>query len=74
MGTSTDAVTGLLVPPADAAGLAAALRRLAQDPALRTTLGAAARQHVVTHLDRRVCTRQTAALFEVPAPLSPQRA
>ena len=70
----TDAVTGLLVPPADAGGLADALRRLAQDPALRTTLGAAARQHVVTHLDRRVCTRQTAALFEVSAPSAHPRA
>ena len=70
----TDAVTGLLVPPADAGALAAALRRLAQDPALRATLGAAARQHVVTHLDRRVCARQTAALFEVSAPSAHPRA
>lgn len=64
----TDALTGLLVAPADVDALAAALRRLARDPTLRAALGAAARGHVATHLDRRVCAQQTAALFEVPTP------
>lgn len=36
-----DGETGLLVPPGDAAALAAALRRLADDPALRKRLAAA---------------------------------
>ena len=38
--------TGLVVEPGDAAGLAAALRRLHDDPALRGRLGAAARDAV----------------------------
>jgi len=34
-----DGITGLVVPPADPAALAGALRRLTQDPALRARLG-----------------------------------
>lgn len=45
--------TGLLVPPGDAAALAAALTRLRDDAALRQRLGAAARQEVL----RRFTTR-----------------
>jgi glycosyltransferase involved in cell wall biosynthesis len=40
----TNGVDGLLVPPDDRAALAAALRRLSNDPDLRARLGAAARQ------------------------------
>ena len=40
----TDDVTGLLVPPGDDAALADALERLAADPDLRRTLGAAGRR------------------------------
>lgn len=41
-----DGVTGLVVPVADARSLAAALTRLAADPALRDRLGAQARERV----------------------------
>ena len=37
------------VPPEDPAALAAALARLAADPARRTAMGAAARDHVLKH-------------------------
>ncbi len=65
---------GLLVPPGDAAALAAALERLAQDPPLRRRLGQAARTHVEAHLDRLVCARRLAPLFGAappPAPAAP---
>jgi glycosyltransferase involved in cell wall biosynthesis len=44
-----DGVTGLVVPVNDAAALAAALRRLARDPALRRRLGEAARARVAEY-------------------------
>lgn len=51
VGGNADAVvdgeTGLVVPPRDPARLAAAIVRLANDPALRGQFGAAARQRVV---------------------------
>ncbi len=59
--TVRDGATGLLVPPADATALAAALARLAADPGQRARLGAAARReaegrgwaaHVATILAR----------------------
>ena len=43
-----DGVTGLLVPPRDAAALRAALERLLGDAGLRRSLGAAARERVVS--------------------------
>ncbi|HWL42388.1 MAG TPA: glycosyltransferase family 4 protein [Ilumatobacter sp.] len=46
-----DDVTGLLVPPGDSEALAAALDRLAQSPAMRRSLGDAAREHVRAHHD-----------------------
>lgn len=49
----TDRVAGLLVEPGDAAQLADALRRLRDDPAHRSRLGAAARRRVVEDFDLR---------------------
>lgn len=46
--------TGLLVEEGDAAGLEAAMLRLAGDPALRLRLGANARRHVAAHFDARI--------------------
>jgi len=55
----TDGSTGLLVPPGDAEALAAAMRRLAHDGALRRTMSQAAFAHARAHLNARV---QSAAL------------
>ena len=46
--------TGLLVPPADAEALAAALRRLRDEPRLRGSLGAGGRQVALAEFDARV--------------------
>ena len=54
---------GVLVPPGDSRALAAALARLAHDPALRARLGRAARDHVAARFDRAVCARAIAPLF-----------
>jgi phosphatidylinositol alpha 1,6-mannosyltransferase len=43
-----EGVTGFLVPPGDGGALAAAVRRLAGDPPLRTAMGEAARRRVLT--------------------------
>ncbi|MFN8125643.1 MAG: glycosyltransferase family 4 protein [Candidatus Nanopelagicales bacterium] len=43
-----DGVTGLLVPPADVAGLAGAIERLVTDPGMRRRMAAAGRTEVAT--------------------------
>jgi glycosyltransferase involved in cell wall biosynthesis len=55
-----DGVTGLLVPPADAEGLAAAILRLLEDRTLAGQLGQAGRRQVFTRysLDRAVATTE----------------
>ena len=56
-------VTGLLVPPRDAAALAAALRRLAGDAALRTAMGEAGRARALDLYDEaKVLARTIEAL------------
>lgn len=57
---------GLLVPPGDAAALAAALGRLADDPGLRARLGSSARDHMLASFDRAQCARMIAPLFGEP--------
>ncbi len=52
--TVIEGQTGYLVPPRDPAALAAAVRRLLDDPDLRVRLGQAGRQHVLRHLDVRL--------------------
>jgi glycosyltransferase involved in cell wall biosynthesis len=47
----TDGKSGLLTPPGDVAALAAAIRRLHDDPALRERLGRAARATVERDFD-----------------------
>ncbi|MET0460836.1 MAG: glycosyltransferase, partial [Ilumatobacteraceae bacterium] len=59
----TDGCDGLLVAPDDAAGLAAALARLAADPALRARLAAAGRRTVAARFDGDLLTRRLADLM-----------
>lgn len=49
----TDGEDGLLVPPRDASGLAAAITRLLGDASLRDRLGKAARKRAVAHFDEQ---------------------
>jgi glycosyltransferase involved in cell wall biosynthesis len=56
--------TGLLVTPGDAAGLAAALDRVAGDAPLRMRLGAAAQDHVSAHYDLADCSERFCRLLE----------
>jgi glycosyltransferase involved in cell wall biosynthesis len=55
--------TGLLVPPGDVAALAAAIRALAADPALRARMGAAGRARVVAEFGETRIAQQTLALL-----------
>lgn len=59
-----DGVHGLLVPPNDPAGLAAAIRRLLDDRALAGRLAAAARQRVETEFSRAAMVRRFEAFYE----------
>ena len=56
-------VTGLLVPPRDPAALAAALTRLATDPALRQRLGIQARRLIETEFTDRHVAAATLDLY-----------
>jgi glycosyltransferase involved in cell wall biosynthesis len=55
--------TALVVPPRDAAALARATARLADDAALRGHLGAAAREHCAARFDIQVMLDRMEAIF-----------
>lgn len=59
--------TGITVPPADAGALAAALRSLLDDAALRARLGAAARERVRTRFSLARMAADTLALYREAA-------
>jgi glycosyltransferase involved in cell wall biosynthesis len=54
---------GLLVPPRDSAALAAALRRLLEDPALRRVMGERARARAVAEFSIERVIEQTLAVY-----------
>jgi glycosyltransferase involved in cell wall biosynthesis len=56
-------VTGLLVPPGDAAALADALQRLAADQAMRARMGAAGRERAVERYDEAKVLARTLDLL-----------
>ncbi len=58
-----DGVSGLLVPPADAAALAAGIIRLLQDPSLAQRLGQTARERVATQFTLEQTVQKTEALY-----------
>ena len=55
--------SGLIIPPRDPAALAAAIVRLADDPALRSRLGAAARAGAVTRSDPAVVAQRVIRIY-----------
>ncbi len=70
-----DGSSGLTVPPGDPAAIAAALRRLHDDPHLRSRLGAAARERVVAEFDvDRNAARLIERIAAVVAAEAPTRA
>jgi glycosyltransferase involved in cell wall biosynthesis len=59
-----DGVTGFLVPPRDPLALAAALRRLIEDPDLRQRMAAAARARAVEQFSDAIICQQTLLVYE----------
>ena len=58
-----DQVTGLLVPPQDAAALAVAIERLVHDPQSAKTLGTTGQTFVQAHFDVSVMARANESLY-----------
>lgn len=58
-----DGATGLLVPAGDAPALAAALRRLRDDPVLRASLGRNGRERAVTEFSLAAMAERTLAAY-----------
>jgi glycosyltransferase involved in cell wall biosynthesis len=58
-----DGVNGILVPPRSPEAIAAAIERLARDPALRARLGAAGRERVVAEFGDGVVIARTVELY-----------
>ncbi|KNY22611.1 glycosyltransferase [Methylobacterium sp. ARG-1] len=67
----TDGTHGILVAPGDPAALAAALARLAADPALRLRLGAAARVRLVADFSEAAAVALIAEALRAAAGLPP---
>jgi rhamnosyl/mannosyltransferase len=68
---SRDGESGLTVPPADPAALAAAVNRLLDDAALRETLGRAARARVEREFSQEAMVRRFLALYAGEAEAAP---
>ena len=60
---SLDAVTGLTVPPGDAAALARALNALLDDPARRAAMGAAGLQRIRQEFSAELMARRTLEVY-----------
>lgn len=69
-----DGETGMLVPPGDPVALAASVRRLLDDAALRTHLADAGRLLVESQFDGRRQARELRSLVEAGHPVAPSEA
>jgi D-inositol-3-phosphate glycosyltransferase len=66
-----DGVTGVLVPPHDAAAVAAAVRQLLDDPGARRRIGAAARRRAVERYDWHRVAEATEQAYQLVAAAAP---